>query len=330
MLRAVLFRLTETEHVLVITMHHIAADGWSIGVLFDELSQAYPAFAAQKSPKLPALPVQYADFARWQRDLLQGAALERLLDFWKQQLAGISDYSDLLPVDRPRGTHQTFEGATLRIVVPDSLLAALAVIGQQRRATPFMVLLAAFQMLLQRCSEKNDIVLGVPVANRNRPEFCNPIGCFINMVVVRSDLSGNPSFLEVLGRVRETSLAAFLHPELPLSELVRHLRPKRSATHTPWFQVQMVFQNYPMPEICWPGITVTRFEVDTATSKFDLSVLIQQKEGLEIAFEYNTSLFEQSTMKRLLDDYVLLLEQVVRHPETRLRDLSNQAPVTHA
>lgn len=330
MLRAVLFCLSETQHVLVITLHHIAADGWSIGVLFDELAKAYPAFASGNSPQLPPLTIQYRDFAKWQREQLQGAALERSLTFWKQQLAGISDYSDLPRVDHPRVAHQTFEGATLRTVIPDHTLSAIGELGQQRRATPFMVMLAAFQALLQRNSEKTEVVLGVPVANRNRPEFTKLIGCFINMVVVRGDLSGDPTFLELLGRVRETSLAAFLHPELPLSELVRHLRPKRSSSHTPWFQVQMVFQNYPMPEIQWPGLSVRRFEVDTATSKFDLSVLIEKKEGLEIAFEYNTSLFEQATMKRMLDDYTLLLEQVVRHPDSRLRSLASHALVSHA
>ena len=193
-----------------------------------------------------------------------------------------------------------------------------------RRATVFMVMLAAFQALLQRYSGTDDISVGVPVANRTRPEFANLIGCFINVVVVRSDLSGNPTFLELLGRVREASLSAFFHPELPFSELVRHLRPKRSFSHTPLFQVQLVFQNYPMPAIQWPGLTINRFETETATSKFDLSVFIEQKEGLEIVFEYNTSLFEQAAMQRMLDEYRLLLESVVKNPEARLRDLSVQ------
>jgi non-ribosomal peptide synthetase component F len=165
------------------------------------------------------------------------------------------------------------------------------------------------------------------VANRTRPEFEALIGCFINMVVVRGDLSGNPTFLELLSRVRETALAAFLHPEVPFSEVVRHLRPKRSINRTPWFQIQLVLQNYPMPDLRWPGLTLRWSEVDTATSKFDLSVLIEMKEGLEIAFEYNTDLFHASTMQRLLGDYADLLRRIVRRPDARLRDLSAAAMV---
>jgi non-ribosomal peptide synthetase component F len=194
-------------------------------------------------------------------------------------------------------------------------------IGQLRRATPFMVMLAALQTLLHAYSGNDEVVVGVPVANRARPEFEQLIGCFINMVVVRGDLSGNPTFLELLGRVRETALAAFLHPEVPFSEVVRHLRPKRSANRTPWFQIQLVLQNYPMPELNWPGLTLRPFNVDTGTSKFDLSVLVEVKEELEIAFEYNTDLFDPTTMRRMLREYANILRRVVRHPDTRTRDL---------
>ena len=321
MLRAVLIRLGTTEHVLVITLHHIASDGWSIGAFLQEFSQAYLAFSAGKPPNLAPLPMQYADFARWQRELLQGPALERSLSFWSQQLANFPDFAEMIPLRQPRPAQQTFPGHTLRTLLPNSFVPAMAELGQTRRATVFMVMLAAFQALLGRYSGKDDVSVGVPVANRARPEFANIIGCFINMVVVRSNLAGNPTFLELLGRVRETSLAAFFHPELPFSELVRHLHPKRSTSHTPFFQVQLVFQNYPVPTIQWPGLTLKRFEVETATSKFDLSVLIEQKEGLEIAFEYNTALFAQATMQRMLDEYRFLLESVVKHPETRLHDL---------
>ena len=185
-----------------------------------------------------------------------------------------------------------------------------------------MVMLAALQTLLRGYSAQDEVIIGVPVANRARPEFEPLIGCFINMVAVRGDLSSNPTFLDLLTRTRETALAAFLHPEVPFSEVVRHLRPKRTANRTPWFQIQLVLQNYPMPEIRWPGLTVRRFEVDTATSKFDLSVLIEKKEELEIGFEYNTDLFDPSTMRRMLDEYASLLRRVLKHPDARLRDLS--------
>jgi hypothetical protein len=327
MLRAALFRLSETEHVLVLTMHHIASDGWSVGVLLKELSQAYLAFAGGTQHALPPLRVQYADFSRWQRELLLGPTAERCLSFWKEQLDGIAGNTELLPLDNARPAHQTFAGNTLRTTLPASALSDFADIGQLRRASAFMVMLAALQALLHMYSASDEVVIGVPVANRARPEFEALIGCFINMVVVRGDLSGDPTFLELLSRVRETALAAFLHPEVPFSEVVRHLRPKRSINRTPWFQIQLVLQNYPMPEIHWPGLTVRRFEVDTATSKFDLSVLVEMKEGLEIAFEYNTDLFHASTMQRLLGDYANLLRRIVRCPDARLRDLSAAAMV---
>jgi hypothetical protein len=322
MLRAALFRMSQSEHLLVLTMHHIAADGWSVGVLVKELSQAYLSFVGASANTLPPLQVQYADFARWQRNLLNSPTMQRCLSFWTQQLEGVAGNSELLPLDHPRPAQQTFVGATLRTALPGSSLSDFAELGQLRRATPFMVMLAGLQTLLRGYSANDEVIIGVPVANRARPEFEPLIGCFINMVAVRGDLSGNPTFLELLTRTRETALAAFLHPEVPFSEVVRHLRPKRSANRTPWFQIQLVLQNYPMPEIRWPGLSVQRFEVDTATSKFDLSVLIEKKEDLEIGFEYNTDLFDPSTMQRMLDEYASLLRRVLKHPDARVRDLS--------
>jgi hypothetical protein len=322
MLRALLIRLSPEEHVLMVTMHHIASDGWSVGIVLRELLEAYPEFAAGKTPQLPELPVQYRHFAKWQRDLLQGPTLDRLLTFWKQQLAGAPDSPELLPLKRARPAQQTFEGATVQTALPNSFASGLAELGQARRASVFMVMLAALQALLSRYSGAEDICLGVPVANRARPEFVNLIGCFMNTVVVRSNLSGNPTFLELLGRVRETSLAALFHPELPFSELVRHLRPKRSASHTPYFQIQMMFQNYPNPTLSWPGVTVRPVETDTASSKFDLSVIVEQAEKFEMAFEYNAALFDQATMQHALDGYKSVLEQVLRNPQVTLHDLA--------
>jgi len=330
MLRVRVFRAGPDDHALVLTMHHIASDGWSVGVLVNELSEAYLAFTTGSEPNLPPLRIQYADWAKWQRDLLQGPALESLLAFWKQQLAGMPEFADLIPPHHPRPATQTFAGGVVKTVLPDSFLAEMAQVGQMRRATVFMVMLAAFQALLHRYSGRDDIAIGAPVANRARPELTSLIGCFINMVVVRGILSGNPTFLEFLGRVRETALAAFFHPELPFSELVRHLRPKRSANHTPYFQVQLVFQNYPMPAIQWPGLTMSRIDIDTGTSKFDLSVFIEQKpnQGLEVLFEYNANLFEQPAINRVLEDYRLVLESVVKNPEIRLSDLPVPTPAS--
>ena len=320
MLRAVLFRISRTEHVLLLNTHHIASDGWSLGALLGEISEGYLAFSQGKEPRLPPLAAQYADFAAWQRELMQGSDGQRLLSFWREQLAGLAGFSDLLTPDRPRPAQQGFEGATVRTVLPESLIPTLREIGQMRRATVFMVTLAAFQVLLRFYSDKTDIPIGVPVANRNRAEFLDLIGCFMNMVVVRSDLSGNPTFLDFLTGVREASLAALLHAELPFSELVRHLRPKRHASCTPFFQVQFAFHNFPMPAITWPEVDAAPFNVETATSKFDLSADIEQRNGLAISFEYNRQLFEARTMRGLLDQYTLLLKQIAAHPEMRIND----------
>jgi Condensation domain len=320
MLRAVLFRVTNTEHVLLLNTHHIASDGWSLGALVGEISEGYLAFSQSKEPQLPPLPAQYGDFAKWQRELVQGSEGQRLLSFWREQLAGLAGFSELLTADRSRPAQQTFEGATQRTALPESLMPALRELGQMRRATVFMATLAAFQILLRSYSGKTDIPIGVPVANRNKAEFLDLIGCFMNIAVIRSDLSGNPTFLDFLRRVRETSLAAFLHSEFPFSEIVRHLRPKRNASYTPFFQVQFAFHNFPMPAIAWPEVDVVPLDVKTATSKFDLTVDVEQRDGLQIAFEYNRQLFAAGTMKRLLDEYSLLLQQIVANPEMRIND----------
>jgi Condensation domain len=319
MLRAVVFRFSKTEHILLLTMHHIASDGWSIGVLLREVSEAYSAFSQGQEPQLTPLSAQYADFANWQRRLLQGPERERLLSFWREQLAGLSPSQELLPLDSARPVQQSFQGDVVRTVLPESLVPALRELGQTRRATVFMVALAAFQTLLCH-SGKTDIPVGVPVANRSKTEFLDLIGCFINMVVVRGDLSGNPTFLDLLGRVRETSLAAFLHPELPFSELVRHLHPKRNTSYTPFFQVQFAFQNFPMPTMTWLEAKVGLFQIETDSSKFDLSVSVEHRDGLRIAFEYNSRLFQRTTMKHLLDQYGLLLQEVVRNPRMHIHD----------
>jgi Condensation domain len=330
LLRALLFRLAETQHALLLNMHHIAGDGWSLGILVRELSEAYFAFSRGNQPQLSALPGQYAAFAKWQRNLAQTPEWSATLSFWREQLRSLPEFSDLLQTDRPRPAQQTFTGATLRTSLPQPLVTALTELGQMRRATLFMVMLAALQILLQRSSGKNDIPVGVPLANRNRTEFQDLIGCFMNMVVIRGDLSGNPDFLTVLSRLRETALAGFFHPEVPFSELVRHLHPKRALSHTPFFQVQLAFQSYPMPDINWPGLEITRLDVDTATSKFDLSVVVEPKNGLEIGFEYNTSLFTPDTMKRLLRQYTSILQKAVRNPNMRITDFPAEADTLSA
>lgn len=328
LLRAALLRLSGDDHVLILTMHHIAADGWSLGVILKELGNCYRAISQHSKPNLPQLRSQYADFARWQREIVQGPESQRTITFWRNQLEGIRLDHDPIPPDYPRQPQQTFDGATLRAVLPASVLGELAQVGQLKRATPFMVMLAALHWLLSSCSGDPHTVIGVPTANRNRAEFEDLVGCFINMVAVRSVFSERMTFLELLSQVRETALAAFLHSEVPFSEVVRHVHPKRSSNRTPIFQVQLVFQSYPMPEMNWPGLVVKRFDVDTGTSKFDLSVLVELKGAeLEIGFEYNSRLFERDSMQRMLDDYVALLSCIAKSPHARLRDFSSR-PLT--
>ena len=320
LLRAILFQFAKSESILLLNMHHIAGDGWSLGILVRELSEGYLALSQREEPQLPPLPGQYTAFAKWQRNLPQTPEWTATLSYWRQQLASIPYFSDLLPTDSPRPSQQTFSGATLRTSLPQPFVTALTELGQMRRATLFMVMLGGLNVLLHMSSGKEEVVVGVPLANRNRTEFQDLIGCFMNMVVIRSNLSGNPDFLTILGRIRETALAAFFHPEVPFSELVRHLHPKRTLSHTPFFQVQLAFQNYPMPDINWPGLEITRLHTDTGTSKFDLSVLVEPKNGLEIGFEYNTALFAPETMKRLLQQYTSILQKAVQAPQTRISD----------
>jgi amino acid adenylation domain-containing protein len=320
MLRAALFQLAPDDFVLVLTMHHIISDGWSLGVLLRDLSEAYTAYSTGHSPRLPELSIQYADYAMWQRKQVEGKALESLLSFWKERLA---DYPDFMHIrtDHPRPHRQTFAGARESLVLSKELELSLVRLSQRRGASLFMALLGAFQTLLNRYSAEDDIVVGFPMASRNQPETNDLIGFFANTVVFRSDLSGNPTFLDYLGRVRERAFPIYQHQDLPFAKLVESLAPERSASHTPFFQTLFVFESAPMPTLDWPGLTVSRFEVDTGTAKFDLSVLIEKKDGLEIAFEYNTDLFEAATIKRMLGHYRVLLEEVVKNPDRRLGQL---------
>jgi hypothetical protein len=265
MLRAALFQLAPREHVLVLTMHHIASDGWSFGILLRELSEAYGAYSSGRSPSLPELPIQYPDFALGERERLQGEVLERLLSFWKERLAGNPEFAHLT-TDRPRPPRQTFCGAQETLVLPAALLSSLTRLSDRGGATLFMTLLAVFQMLLHRYSGHDEILVGFPIATRNRAEVADLIGFFTNTLVFRGDLSANPTFLELLSRIREATLNDYLHQDLPFEKLVELTQPERSASQTPLFQTMFVFQNAPMPPLKWPGLTLGGFEVDTATA----------------------------------------------------------------
>lgn len=328
MMRAALFQLAPREHVLLLTMHHIASDGWSFGILLRELSEAYGAYTSGRSPSLPELPVQYADFAIGERERLHGEVLEGLLSFWKKRLAGNPEFAHL-STDRPRPPRQTYCGAQEKLVLPEAVLSSLTRLSEHAGASLFMTLLAAFQTLLHRYSGHDEILVGFPIATRNRGEVADLIGFFTNTLVFRGDLSGNPTFLELLSRIREATLNDYLHQDLPFEKLVGAVQPERSPSQTPLFQTMFVFQNSPMPLLKWPGLTVSRFEVETETAKFDLTVFIEKKDGLKVTFEYNTGLFDAATMQRMLQHYRTLLEAVVMNPESRIGSLSLLAPSEH-
>ena len=321
MLRATLLRLGEREHVLLLVTHHIASDGWSSGILSRELTILYEALSIGMPSPLSELPIQYADFAVWQRQWLQGEVLESQLSYWKQQLGGSTAVLEL-PTDRPRPPVQTFRGARQSTVLPTSLTEALKELSQQEGVTLFMTLLAAFQTLLYRFTSQDDIVVGSPIAGRNRVEIEGLIGFFVNTLVLRTNLSGNPSFRELLSRVREVALGAYAHQDLPFEKLVEELHPERSLSHTPLFQVLFVLQNAQMSAMELQGLTLSPLRVDSETAKFDLSLyMVDTEQGLIGTLEYNTDLFDATTITQMLGHLQTLLEGIVANPEQRLSHL---------
>jgi amino acid adenylation domain-containing protein len=321
MLRASLFRLGETKHILFVNMHHIASDGWSRGLLFRELRSLYGAFVEGKPSPLPELPVQYADFAAWQRECLQGEVLEKELSYWRKQLEGASALLEL-PTDRPRPATQSYRGALMQCELPKPLSVALGELSRCEGATLFMTLLAAFQTLLSRYTGDDVILVGSAIAGRNRTEIEPLIGFFVNTLVLRGDLSGNPSFRALLARTREVALGAYAHQDLPFERLVEELHPERNLSHSPLFQVMFLLQNAPQEAAQLPGLEVTPIVLDSGTSKFDLTLFVTEREGaLQAVAEYNTDLFEAETIRRMLGHYQILLEGIVSDPEQRLSDL---------
>ncbi len=302
-------------------MHHIVSDGWSMGILFQELAALYEAYAAGKPSSLPELPIQYADFAVWQRQWLQEEVLEAQFAYWKQQLGSHSPVLEL-PTDRPRPAVQTFRGARHSLVLPQSLSEGLKVLSRQEGVTLFMTLLAAFNTLLYRYTGQDDIIVGAPIANRNRSEIEGLIGFFTNTLVLRTDLSGNPTFRELLGRVRAVALGAYAHQDLPFEKLVEALHPERDLSHNPLFQVMFILQNAQAEVLTLSGLTVHPLEVDTGTAKFDLILsMIEGAEGLKGTFEYNTDLFDATTINRMVGHFETLLEGIIADSEQRLSDL---------
>jgi amino acid adenylation domain-containing protein len=321
LVRVALLRLRQEEHVLLLTLHHIVFDGWSKDVLLRELLALYQALSAGKPSPLPPLPIQYADYSVRQRQETQGEGMERQLAYWKRQLAGSPGLLEL-PTDRPRALAQTSRGARGSLFLPAPLSAALRALSQREGATLFMTLLAAFQALLFRYTGQEDIAVGTPMAGRNRVEVEGLIGLFVNTLVLRTDLSGDPSFRELLGRVREVALGAYGHQDVPFERLVEELQPERSLSHTPFFQAMFVLQNTPGKVSGLPGLKVEDFEFESGTAKFDLTLeMVERAEGLTCSLEYRNDLFEGVTISRMLGHFRRLLEGIVADPNGQLSKL---------
>ncbi|HKG78816.1 MAG TPA: condensation domain-containing protein, partial [Pyrinomonadaceae bacterium] len=296
LMRVKLLRLSDEEHVLVLAMHHIISDGWSAGVFFKELSALYAAYAAGEESPLPELPVQYADYAVWQREYLSGEVLNAQVEYWRERLTGAAPVLEL-PADRVRPAVQSYRGAAARFELSREVSEGLKELSQREGVTLFMTLLAAFKVLLYRYTGQADIVVGSPIAGRTRAEVEHLIGFFVNTLVLRTDLSGGPSFRELLGRVRETALGAYAHQDVPFEKLVEELQPERDLSRSPLFQVMFALQNAPQESLRLEGLTLSRVRVETEIAKFDLLLNMEDTEqGIKGALEYNTDLFERETV----------------------------------
>lgn len=320
LLRAVLFRLAPRENVLLLAMHHIISDGWSMGVLVRELSELYAAFRAGLPSPLPELRLQYADFAAWQRERLQGPIVEQELAYWRKQLADLPRLQ--LPTDRPRPATGNHRGATFEFALPAETTRGVDALSRQVGATRFMTLLAAFQALLARYTRQDDIAVGAGIANRQHAELEQMIGFFVNMLVMRTDLSGEPTFRELLDRVREVALGAYAHQELPFEQLVAELQPQRDLNRAPLFQVAMVLENAPFPKQTVADLSMQVCQLDSGTAKFDLTLFVWEHESeVTATIEYDTELFEANTVARLAEHWLALLAGAVKQPELRLSEL---------
>ena len=319
LLRGTMVHLSHQEHRLLLTIHHIIADEWSMEVIHQEVNQLYEAFSQGRPSPLPELPIQYADFACWQRDWLQGEVLQRQISYWKEELAGAPSILEL-PTDKPRPAVQSFRGATEIFELPKELLERLKALGRQEQATLFMILEAGFMALLHRYTGQDDILVGTPISGRTHSETENLIGYFLNTVVLRAKFTDRLNFRSLLQQVRERALGAYAHPDLPFEHLVAELAPERDPSRTPLFQVMFILHN---PEGVSEVSKVSgNRELETGTSKFDLTLVISETgNGLEGLIEYSTDLFEAETIRRMCGHYGTLLEAIARDPDQSISRL---------
>ncbi|MDZ7336583.1 MAG: amino acid adenylation domain-containing protein, partial [candidate division KSB1 bacterium] len=322
LIRVKLIQLGIQEYVLLLTLHHIISDGWSTQILFRELAICYEAFKSQQTPNLPDLPIQYADFAQWQRRWIAQEQLQSQLDYWKNQLQEMPRVLSLA-ADHPRPTLPNVDGAHFVFYVPQDLSDKILQLSQKEGTTLFMTLIAAFQVLLYRYSGQEDFGIGTPVANRNRSEIEPLIGCFVNTLVIRANLSENPTFRELLHRVRQVTAAAYSHQDLPFEILVDAIQPDRNISHAPLFQVMFDLQNASKLPLQLADLKFQVHEIDTETAKFDLLVsLAETDRGLKAIFEYNTNLFQATTIERMAAHFQIILSEIVQNPDQRISQLA--------
>ncbi|MBA2672060.1 non-ribosomal peptide synthetase [Ramlibacter sp.] len=321
LIRASLVRLAAHTHMLLFTVHHIVSDGWSVGVLVREVAALYGAFVHGLPSPLPPLNIQYADFARWQRQWLSGEVLDRQLGYWREQLRGIPTLL-ALPTDRPRPAVQRYTGAKFAFTIDAEAADGLRALARQKQATLFMALAAAFDILLLRYTGQDDLCVGTPIANRNRAETDGLIGFFVNTLVLRTRVDRRHGFLQLLGQVRECALAAYAHQDVPFEHLVEAFNPTRSTSHAPLFQVMLALQNMPLQALELPGMALQVVHADNATSKFDLTLnVIDGRGALAANFEYNTDLFDEATIARMAGHFTGLLRAIVAQPGLPLGEL---------
>ncbi|HEY9811291.1 MAG TPA: amino acid adenylation domain-containing protein, partial [Halomicronema sp.] len=323
--KTTLLQLSQSQFILLLNLHHIVADGWSIGVLIREFTTLYTTYQKNQPSTLPELPLQYADFSEWQHQYLQGEILETQLTYWQQKLKKITPLN--LPTDRPRPPLPTYKGAKQLLTLSPPLTQALKTLSRQQNVTLFVTLLAAFKTLLYRYTQQEDITIGSPIANRNRREIEPLIGFFVNTLVLRTNLTGNPTFLELLNRVKQTTIEAYAHQDLPFEKIVEKLQPEREPSRNPLFQVSFSLQNTPIQTLQLPDLTLQPLEIETGTAKLDLEFhLWEELETIKCQIIYSTDLFNQTTITRMAEHFQTLLAAIAANPNQHLSHLQILTP----
>jgi len=318
LIRGLLLRLSDENHILIITMHHIVSDGWSINIMAKEISEYYKAYNANKTPEDNRLVIQYGDYSIWQKQWLQGDVYQKQLQYWKDHLAGDLPVIDL-PLDYKRPMLQTYNGARCEFVCGTELTTALKTLSREEGCTLFVTMLTAFYTLMYRYTGQDDILIGTPIANRNRSEVEELIGFFVNTLVLRCNLSGNPEFSDLLQQIKNNVSEAFDHQDFPFEKLVEELSPDRSTNRSPLFQVMFDYINTPVTDVKLPDLTIEKYKFESSSAKFDLTIYIEEfQDELTGYFEYNKDLFKESSIKRLISNYTQLLKSVVKQKNTKI------------